>query len=116
MMKFVFAHNDDGSYYISNWHHFAQKSHERFLQVSNGGPALAQAKSKCRLYRNKYNDTYVYVIDICHQSLGVHLRYAAHSIAISDSDSRDPRAIVFDPPSANVGEKLVCCSTTTLVS
>ena len=32
-----------------------------------------------------------------------------HSIAISDSDKRDPSVIIFDPPTANNVEKLVCC-------
>ena len=41
----------------------------------------------------------------------------AHSIAISDSGSRDPipRAIVFNPPTKD-RETIVCCSTTILVS
>ena len=63
-LKFVFTRNDDGSYYISNWRDSGRSPYERFLQVFNGYPALAQPKSKCHLYRDKHNDSYVYVIDI----------------------------------------------------
>ena len=38
------------------------------------------------------------------------------SIAISDSDRRDPSLIVFDPPTANNGEKAVCFSISILVA
>ena len=62
--KFVFSRNDDGSYHITNWHHLNQVPHERYLQVSNGRPVLADSRSKCHLYRGKGSDNYVYVFDI----------------------------------------------------
>jgi hypothetical protein len=105
----VFTRNDDGSYYITSWYGAGRIPHERFLQVSNGGPVLAATKSKCHLYCDKRSDTsYVYVTDINHWASTYEM--LSHSIAISDSDRRDPRFIVFDPPTANVADKVVCCS------
>jgi hypothetical protein len=86
---FVFSRNEDGSYYITNWNSSGQAPHEHFLQLSNGGPVLADLRSKCHLYYHKESDSYV--------------------IAISETDkpgaSSHLRDVIFDPPTANSQEK-----------
>jgi hypothetical protein len=76
--KFIFSRNDDGSYFIANWHRNNDIPIERFLQVTTARPSFGEAKSKCHLYHDRNSNSYMYVIDISPQkSFGFYLRYAA---------------------------------------